>query len=95
MFSREKLFGNSLCQVPCWFAGVVTIQAAGQRRPELKSLAITDIYLSRFWRLGKSKVRVLTNSVSGESMIPVRKGEGAVWAPFIRALFPLIQAVHL
>ena len=38
---------------------------------------------------------MLTDSVSGEGMIPVRLHGEKVKEPFIRVLFPLMQASHL
>ena len=83
LFGREKPFGNSRCQVLCQFAGAVSVQAALTGEHSLSGLEIMEVYLSWFWRLRKSKVRVLTDSASGEGLIPVSsrggRGEGVVW----------------
>ena len=71
VFSKEKQFGNSRSQVLCWFAGAVSVQAALTGDQSLGGLERMEVYLSWFWRLRKSKVRVLRDSASGEGLIPV------------------------
>ena len=81
MFGREKLFGNSPCEVLCQFAGAVSIQAALTGDQSLSGLEIMAVYLSWFWRLRNSKVRVLRDSASGEGLIPVSSRGGRVREP--------------
>ena len=54
------------------------------QEPELGGLGIMKVYLSWFWRLRQSKVRVPRDSViPGEGLIPVSsrggRGEGVLW----------------
>ena len=78
VFGREKLFGNSCCEVLCQFAGAVSVQAALTGDQNLGGLEIMEVYLSWFWRLRKSKVRVLRDSASDEGLIPVSSRGGRV-----------------
>ena len=46
VFSREKLFGNSRCEVLCQFAGAVSVQAVLTGDQSLGGLEIMEVYLS-------------------------------------------------
>ena len=81
VFGRKKLFGNSRCEVLCQFAEAVSIQPALTGEHSLSGLEIIAVYLSWFWRLRKSKVRVLRDSASGEGLIPVSSHGGRVREP--------------
>ena len=46
VFGREKLFGNSRCEVLCQFAGAVSVQAVLTGDQSLGGLEIMEVYLS-------------------------------------------------
>ena len=68
MFDREQPFGNSCCQVLCWFAGSVSIQAALTRAWAAHE---KQQFIPHGSGAGKVQVQVLTDSASGEGTIPV------------------------
>ena len=67
--------------VLCQFSGAVSVQAALTGDQSLGGLERMEVYLSWFWRLRKSKVRVLRDSASGEGLIPVSSRGGRVREP--------------
>ena len=76
VFGREKLFRNSRCQVLCYFAGAVC-PGCSHRRPQPGQLIKNRNLSLRILEAGKSKLRVLRDSTSGEGTIPMSsRGEG-------------------